>query len=72
MTWATAGLAFSRATSPAETVAASELIVWNCLTWRGVHLAELGHHRLLVGPDGLAARLAAAELPTCCCASWLL
>src|SRR5512146_1493516 len=33
MTWAIAGLAFSRATSPAETVAATALIVWYCLTW---------------------------------------
>src|SRR3984957_3020160 len=33
MTWATAGSALSLASSPAETVAASELTVLNCRTW---------------------------------------
>ena len=70
MTSATAGLAFSRASSPAETVAASELISRYGLTW----VACTWRSSLIIGA-WLAAiifeRATAAWLPTCAAASWL-
>ena len=70
MTSATDELAFSRASSPADTVAAKELISWNCLTcvaWTWLSSVISGFWLAAI----VAARTAAAALPTCCCANWL-
>ena len=70
MTWATAGFALSRVSSPAETVAANELTVLNCRTW----VAWTWPSSVISG--FWSARVAcprcdSAALPTAFCASWL-